>query len=81
MMFQRHQWQNSMAPAHWHVGYFIITVLITGTYLNTGTEYFCAILQMQEKKECNDVQPHIEMFANAIGSQNWQRTCPYRPAN
>ena len=36
---------------------------------------------MQEKKERNDVQHHIKMFANGIGSQNWQRTHPYRPGN
>ena len=26
---------------------------------------------MLQKKECNDVQCHIQMFANSIGSQNW----------
>ena len=36
---------------------------------------------MQEKKERNDVQRHIEMFANGIGSQNWWKTRPYRPGN
>ena len=43
--------------------------------------FLCHILQMQEKKECNDVQHHVEMFTNGIGSQNWRRTRPYRPGN
>ena len=36
---------------------------------------------MQQKTECNDVQHHMEMFANGGGSQNWQGTHTSRPRN